>query len=361
MMALRCAIVFLGLSSASSLAGVYNPAEPFLFTFDDKGGINALAYADFRFLLTDTLTILSPSGAKRKQEVEARITQLRTQPPERLNAEEFAELTALLFRLNRTDEALNFLQQASRDRRRASFLTQTHLAHGHALRGEYREAFEFQFSALRDYPPLPAFTKRTKPELAWQRGVEEQYLLPWLRLRRDESTRKSERLHDAPDAIFPYRDLRTKQNREPIAWRLPPAEVKIGYFRKEERLKLPADALAIAQQLLFWNPADPRLFWLLGCVYYAEGEFETALKIFDDCVDAPRNYSVPALMEFRQALRECVAQRRLAEEAAEEEKKSAEKAEEARAVRYLSWGAGVVLTLFFLVAFRQFLKRLRKR
>jgi hypothetical protein len=66
---------------------------------------------------------------------------------------------------------------------------------------------------------------------------------------------------------------------------------------------LPADAIAQVQQLLLWFPEDTRLFWLLGELYNASGDLETASKIFGECVWG-RRFSAPALMEHRRIVRD---------------------------------------------------------
>src|SRR5205823_3935266 len=44
----------------------------------------------------------------------------------------------------------------------------------------------------------------------------------------------------------------------------PSGEYEAGKIADAERSKLPADAVAIVQQLLLWFPDDTRLLWLLG-------------------------------------------------------------------------------------------------
>src|SRR5205085_858010 len=51
-----------------------------------------------------------------------------------------------------------------------------------------------------------------------------------------------------------------------------------------ERAKLPADAVALAQQLALWLPADGRLLWQLGDLANAFGDVLTAASILDVCV-----------------------------------------------------------------------------
>lgn len=48
--------------------------------------------------------------------------------------------------------------------------------------------------------------------------------------------------------------------------------------------KLPADALALTQQLAAWLPADPRVLWQLAEVTHAVGDVRTAANLFDGVV-----------------------------------------------------------------------------
>jgi hypothetical protein len=62
----------------------------------------------------------------------------------------------------------------------------------------------------------------------------------------------------------------------------PDGKYQAGALAPEEAKKLPADAVDIVQQLLLWMPHDHRLYWLLGELYNARGEYATAYKIFDE-------------------------------------------------------------------------------
>jgi hypothetical protein len=49
-----------------------------------------------------------------------------------------------------------------------------------------------------------------------------------------------------------------------------------GSIASAEKAKLPPDAVEIIEQLLIWLPHDDRLFWLLGELLNARGEYVTA-------------------------------------------------------------------------------------
>src|SRR5262249_18734295 len=70
-----------------------------------------------------------------------------------------------------------------------------------------------------------------------------------------------------------------------------------------EQGKLPAEALAVAQQLSLWFPDDARLYWLVGELYNAQGNVEAALKIFEECLWS-RRFDTPELRRHRLVLQE---------------------------------------------------------
>ena len=51
-----------------------------------------------------------------------------------------------------------------------------------------------------------------------------------------------------------------------------------------ERKKLPANAVAVVQQLALWLPADGRLLWQLGELANVHGDVRTAAAILEGCV-----------------------------------------------------------------------------
>jgi hypothetical protein len=75
-----------------------------------------------------------------------------------------------------------------------------------------------------------------------------------------------------------------------------------GRLAVAERKKLPANAVAIVQQLALWLPADGRLLWLLAELANAHGDIKTAAAIMDGCV-TEFAMSSPELREHRQLMR----------------------------------------------------------
>jgi len=75
-----------------------------------------------------------------------------------------------------------------------------------------------------------------------------------------------------------------------------------GQLSTAESKKLPADAVAIVQQLALWLPADGRLLWQLGELANAHGDVKTAAAIMDGCVTEFAMNS-PELRQHRQLTR----------------------------------------------------------
>src|SRR5207244_2486309 len=59
--------------------------------------------------------------------------------------------------------------------------------------------------------------------------------------------------------------------------------------------------------VLLWSPEDTGLYWLLGELYAAEGQFEEAKRIFDICVDTRQYSNRKVLKDHRQTLIETLA------------------------------------------------------
>jgi hypothetical protein len=182
------------------------------------------------------------------------------------------------------------------------------------------------------YVEFPSeFPGLDKTRLAWLKRVERDYYLPFLAHRAEEARRgRASRLNDDPDPIFPIA-VPPKRPDNPVRFVGEDGRYAVGGIAAAERKKLPPDALAIVQQLVLWHPQDARLFWLLGELYNADGDVETAAGILDICTYA-MGYSNPTVIEHRRALKaaaDSVAAARAAEVAAKaaEDAKAREESE----------------------------------
>jgi hypothetical protein len=75
-----------------------------------------------------------------------------------------------------------------------------------------------------------------------------------------------------------------------------------GRLAPDQRKALPAGAVALAQQLALWLPADARLLWQLAELASAHGDVATAAAIMDGCV-TEFGLRSPELRAHRQAAR----------------------------------------------------------
>jgi hypothetical protein len=365
-------------------AGLYSPDEPFNFEIDSDGFARPIQFAGgFDSILAGMREVGrlprtpdEPPNSDRKVYLD-RVAQRQKKGVSALTPDELAGYTADLIRLNRPSEALNILQPLARDPRRGGFLAYAHLAVGHSALAGWPEAYEQEQMAVR-YSDFPAsFAKLTKPQLAWLKRVEREYYYPFLVHRAEDSRRKRSRdLNEDVDAIFPSA-VPPKKADDPFRVAVDGAEYKAGSIAETERKKLPKDAMAIVQQLVLWHPQDARLYWLLGELYNAEGDIDSALKILDHC-SFNMGYSNPTLLRHRQVLQQAwVAQANQRAAEAERERQSAaeekqrdedekRKEEEAeRDYRKRFWwilSIGVALGLMLLYyQFREVIRRVRRR
>jgi hypothetical protein len=372
-------VVVLGVLVAFALparAGVYNPAEPFNFEIDADGYARPIQYAGgFDLILAklrEVATLSRNPGDPpypARAEALARVQERQRKGVNSLSADELAGLTADLIRLNRNDEALGILQPLAREPHRGGFLAFTHLARAHAGRGGWLEAREQQRMAIRDSEFPISFAKLTKTQLTWLRRVEREYYLPFLYHRAEESSgRRPADLREELDVIFPSA-VPPKRPTEPVRFVGEDGRYEAGRIAAAERKKLPPDALAIVQQLVFWHPQDTRLLWLLGELYNAERDVDTAAKILDK-ITFDLGYSNPIVIEHRRVLQSAVdaaAAERAAEAAkakaeADEEQARREGAERDYQKRFrwiFACGVGLVLILVY-YQFREVVRRVRR-
>jgi tetratricopeptide (TPR) repeat protein len=269
--------------AAVALAGTYPSGEKCPFEISPDGAALPLSFGtdspgvfNLKMARLADLGDLNPARANNPD----RAALLKAVPVEKDPAAQAANW----LRLRNFDAALNRLAPLARGRN-ADFRLLATLAHAHALRGEWSEAVLWHESARldTDFPTeLPGYTPAQQK---WVRRVEFEFYPKWLALKRDEAARKV-----SPDreTVFPLFGT------TPLAG-------------EGATTPLPADAVAIVQQLLLWDRDDTRLFWLLGELYAADGKLREADAIFDQCASEARQYSNrPALMARRAGVKRLV-------------------------------------------------------
>jgi len=169
-----------------------------------------------------------------------------------LTADEAADLGALYVRLGRPTKAVEVLRTAHRDHA-DHFRVAANLGAAWQTTGDLDEAARAQQQAVRLAPER------------WKAAEEAHLKL--VRLRQKEPKNASV-LDDLFGVAF------VGKSGKPEAGTIDPAA----------RKKLPADDVAIVQQLALWLPADGRLLWLLGELANAHGDVRTAAAILDGVV-----------------------------------------------------------------------------
>ena len=379
----RLLMILAGLSIAVTVPG---PSLASLFQPDDHstaipvgadGVGKALPFEEFAHRLQIRLNDANPLlKATERQQL---LAQIKTRESSRsLNPDETAALAADLLRAGRIDDAMNRLKplydDRERKRTRTYFVCAT-LAHVHAAREEWAQASEYLLDLSDMQMPLQV-KGLTAPQRAWQSELDRDYLTHYIRIHQHEADAKSKRLpaertgFDANEDVLPLFPLpdRTKP-RQPIRFVNDQGRYEPGVLSQTERAKLPPDARAVAQQLLLWFPHDTRLYWLLAELYAADGKFDEAKTILDQCTSESRKFgNHKVLMEHRAAVRAAFEAKREADDAkriadeksAEEKRITDEKAAVNKypiSLRTIGIYFGAVGVIAILAALRAFKRR----
>jgi hypothetical protein len=287
------------LSGRYATAGIYPADEKMPFAIRRDGTAQELSYGldqpgQFNFLISRLAEIGNPKGepGPKRKEVLDRIARLKAR--QSLTPAETAGLAADLFRTRQADAALNLLTPRTRDRV-PDFRILATLAHLYAVRGDWVEAIRLHDSALLD-AEFPNDLPGTTPEQRkWLHRAEQEYYRKWLRIRQQEVSARLPPESEDVLPLFSAKFVNESGVYEP------------GKLAPAERAKLPPDAVAIVQQLILWNPDDPRMHWLLGELYAANGRLREAEKILDDCTWDRQYTNRRVLMEHRAAVKRSVA------------------------------------------------------
>ncbi|MBP3959128.1 hypothetical protein J8F10_28115 [Gemmata sp. G18] len=281
------------LALSEGRASLHHPDDPMAIPVSEKGAPEALSFEEFgrrRLVLLNAsnpkwpLDNSDPRDPAKKIRTDRGTVKDRIDKRSALRGRSELDSVALavdLLRFGQPAEATGAL----RDQRRGFLPNITH-AHIEAAQGNWDRAFQFLDIANEERPPkeVPGLKPQ---ELAWQLKLNTGPLLKLVRLRMNEARgAKPAPENELPDAIFPVNF----------------ADTVDGALVPGERAKLPPDALATVQQLVLWFPHDPRLYWLLGELYAAKGEFAAARKIMDECVGTFTYSNRKVLMQHREAV-----------------------------------------------------------
>lgn len=291
--AVRVAAFFAGLlTPAVGHAGFYDVRQPGSPLVSDRG-VEALPFPMFKDELDGIVRIgdaLLPS--KVRDAALARRKALLDKGARNLTGDELAELGLLHYRLRDPDNSLQTLTLAmSRDPR--NFWVFAHLGTLYQALGQLQDAANYLVTAPSFFPtPWPG-----KPAAGpWFKQCERMQLLVLRRRLREGFGRAGFRPPPPSDVDDIFDGVRFVG---------PNGEYLAGEIDPVMKAKLPPDAIATVQQLLLWFPEDTRLYWLLGELYNAHGDIDSAAAIFSECVWG-RRFNAPALTEHRRVLREAI-------------------------------------------------------
>jgi tetratricopeptide (TPR) repeat protein len=217
-----------------------------------------------------------PAGPIRKHyEAEAaRLGDLARQ--RKLTADEAADLGALLVRLGEPSRAVEVLRAAQNDNPK-HFRLAANLGTAWQMQGDLTQAAAALEQAARLAPKA-------------LRSAEQLHLK--LVRRRNRSAADTPVLDD----LFGVQYVGPTGDFEP------------GRLAEAQRKRLPADAIALVQQLALWLPADGLLLWQLAELAGANGDFATAAAILDGCV-TEFGLRAPDLQKHRRAFRAAAEER----------------------------------------------------
>lgn len=270
-----------------ALAGLFIPGDRGELLPKD-GKVNALSFDRFRDKLSDAVGagVDLPEPSSVRKDLLAKREELQ-QRFRRLKVDELLILGGVCYRLNDPDGALaawrEAAQQAPRDPRAMSNLSLLYL-----VRGDLLQARQYQ-SLIKELRPsdLPELTP---DHAAWLARVEG-YFRKLLRNRHMEARQNIPMPQLTPDDLFDVQFVGEN------------GTYQVGSIAAAQREKLPEDAIAIVQQLLFWMPHDSRLRWLLAELYNATGEPAAALTLMNECADN-RRFRPDLLREHQRSIDE---------------------------------------------------------
>ncbi|MCI0704220.1 MAG: tetratricopeptide repeat protein [Planctomycetia bacterium] len=191
-----------------------------------------------------------------------------------LSADERADLGAVYIRLGKPDKAVNLLAPAAR-KFPEHFRIAANLGTAFQLIGDLERASSFLEEAVRLAPAK------------WKPFEQAHLKLVQLRLK---DPRPAKGGPTSVDDLFGVKYIGES------------GEAEAGKLAAAQSKKLPADAVALIQQLALWLPADARLLWQLGELFNAHADVRSAAACLDGCVTEFALAS-PALRKRRQLYR----------------------------------------------------------
>jgi hypothetical protein len=306
-------VVIVALCANPAEAGLYNPAEPWERMLRPLPGQATDPRVDFSSFLIKhadlrNIGIQEPTGKEKvfQQGASPPMTPVRLRyslvadlsprlAPSTWPTDKKISLSAYLIRRGKHREAIEVLRSI---RDRSNFLVGANLGTAYQLDGE--DATDYLDQAVATWPrswtSVDKEMKTFLEQMGWNEGTflwyreAEKYHLKLVKLRAREA-RGRPRNAGVPETLDKLFDV--------------DFTYVGGKIAEKEKAKIPANALAIVQQLLIWLPDDPRLYWLLGELYHARETPEdvaAARQIFKDLADFNGRFRVAEIRDHWRAL-----------------------------------------------------------
>jgi tetratricopeptide (TPR) repeat protein len=289
-MALGMAVAMSLLASAASRtdAGLYGGNKPVPGPTIENGVVKPLTFGQFRQYFTlYTVDMINPASPTYKAFLADSRNLQELARLGRLTTPYALDLSIALIRMRKYEEAVTLLTPFAL-RERNNFMILGNLASAMEAMESYDRALGYlqqvQDVWPREWPGL------SKAQLDWYRELEKAQLR-LVKKRYRERLQKPGKHWESVDELF-------EDASGPVKYQAEDGTYQPGKLAEAERKKLPANALAIVQQLVLWFPDDTRLYWQLGELYNAQGDIAAANTIFEECVWTRRS-TVPTLQEHR--------------------------------------------------------------
>ncbi len=280
-------------------ASLHQPKEGLDIPVDPRGVPDPLPHPEFmrRLLILRNIATPPKGGAaepKEREVVRNRIREATEAGKKRkFTPKESVALAVDLLRFGQPAEAESALAGE-----RHGFLPNITLAHIALANRQWAKAFDHLdiANSERLLPPA-ADLGLTPQQFAWQMKLNRGPLMKLVQSRWKEPKRSPEDEQRAaedekPDAIFPV-DYAAKYRAYELIETIPADQQKtptdlIGALGERTvwhalRGADLAEPIATVQQLVLWFPQDARLFWLLGELYAAAGQYQDAWAVLDQC------------------------------------------------------------------------------
>lgn len=280
----------------TALSGLFDPDKPTVEL--DGGKLVNLSHDAFILRLSDfrSMGAVEPLTKARREALAARDEMTKKRDP---SPADMVRLGNLRLRLREHEAAIADLRSAY-DRNRSDFWAMSSLGTANLQSGQATDAANFLEAARGQYLEAKKSKVPISPPLSDEAWLIFDKEVALARLRRLEELRAPPGRRAAPvddvDDLFGIKFVGES------------GAYEAGTLSASEKAKLPKEAIAIVQRLLYWLPDDARLYWHLGELYNANGDIDAALSVFNECLDS-RRFDTPKLREHRQVLMAAVAAR----------------------------------------------------